>query len=67
MGHNNQLAAVEYEVPQGSVLGPLVNNICAGDLSIQKLKGRHYPYANDTVILYRVHHQLQLQNQINHD
>lgn len=52
MVYNSQLPAIEYEVPQGPVLGPLLYIVYISGLSVQKLKLRYYSYPDDTITLY---------------
>lgn len=46
------LESVEYGVPQGSVLGPILFLIFVNDLYAEKLIGRITAFADDTVLYY---------------
>lgn len=48
----SSVEAVQYGVPQGSVLGPLLFKLYINDISNLELSGKLYMYADDICILY---------------
>lgn len=51
-GTISEVKVVEYGVPQGTVLGPLLFNIYLNDLFSLKVKGEIISFADDTAIFY---------------
>ena len=52
--YNSKLKVVEYGVPQGTVLGPILFNIYLKNLYEIKTQGLIISFADDTAIFYKV-------------
>ena len=51
--HTSDRAVIDYGVPQGTVLGPLLYLLYANDLCNLPVQGRIISFADDTVLLFR--------------
>jgi hypothetical protein len=54
-------------VPQGSILGPLLYLLYIDNLKYQKLEGKYYVYADDTLLIYSGLNPVSLEEKINND
>lgn len=55
--HQSSVGAVEYGVPQGSVLGPLLFTIYINDIKNLELSGKLFMYADDICLFYPYLHE----------
>lgn len=66
-GAKSKTGTVEYGVPQGSVLGPLLFTLYINDISNMNLYGKLVLYADDIALLYPYHHIAILKGQMEQD
>lgn len=61
------LLSVEYGVPQGSILGPLLYLLYINNMKEANISGKYVVYADDTVLLYSGNHDATLESEVNED
>ena len=66
-GYLSNLRRVEYGVPQGTVLGPVLFNIYLNDLFSLPTKGSIITYADDTAIFYTCDNWMTLKHMVEED
>lgn len=66
-GCSSRMEDIQYGVPQGSVLGPLLFTVYLNDIANMKLHGKLIMYADDMSLFYPYCHEVILKAQIEHD
>lgn len=66
-GHKSFTDFVEYGVPQGSVLGPLLFKIYLNDIKNLELFGKMFMYADDICMFYPYKHEIVLKAHMEYD
>lgn len=66
-GQRSSIGLIEYGVPQGSVLGPLLFKIFINDISNLELNGKMFIYADDICVIYPFQHETVAKAYIEHD